>query len=189
MRETFWKKTLTDLSHQLDLIQSRAHEDSVRFEELREQIESTKIRFLVYQLDTRCKFLARSRGTASLFEPKKGLPLLGVSAVLSILTGMITKDGDAAMNVGIRGLNGALLGLGETKWAVSLGNNLEIAPLDNVGQGKDWVTWDSLKIAMRELELRAKNDALGNLDNIISELRKSKSLVFVNKASTDGTTV
>jgi len=189
MRETFWKKTLTDLRHQLDLIHSRAHEDAVRFEELREQIESTKIRFLVYQLDTRRKFLARSRGAAYIAEPRKSLPLLGVSAAISILTGMITKDGDAAMNVGIRGLNGALQGLGETDWAVSLGNNLEIAPLDNVGQGKDWVTWDSLKIAMRELELRAKNDALGNLDNIISELRKSKSLVFVNKASTDGTTV
>ena len=188
MRETFWEKTLRDLRHQLDLIHSRAHEDAVRFEELREQIESTKIRFLVYQFDTRRKFLARSRGAAYIAEPRKSLPLLGVSAAISILTGMITKDGDAAINVGIRGLNGALQGLGETDWAVSLGTNLEIAPLDNVGQGKDWVTWDSLMIAMRELELRAQEESLGNLDNIVAELRKSKSLAFVSKTSTGGAT-
>lgn len=189
MAETGWETTIKDLRQQLASIKNQALATSARFEELRRQAEFIKIQFLVYQLDTRRKFLARSRGAAYIAEPRKSLPLLGVSAAISILTGMITKDRDAAMNVGIRGLNGALQGLGETDWAVSLGNNLEIAPLDNVGQGKDWVTWDSLKIAMRELELRAKNDALGNLDNIISELRKSKSLVFVNKASTDGTTV
>ncbi len=187
MKETNWENALEDLRHQLDLIQSLAHEDSVRFEKLREQIESTKIRFLVYQLGTRRKFLARSRGVASLVKHKKTLPLLGVSAGMSIITGLITKDGVAAMNVGTRGFNGALRRLGETRWAVFLGNNLEIAPLDNLRQGKDWVTWNSLMIAMHELELRAQEEALGNLDNIVAELRKSKSLAFVSEASTGGT--
>ena len=126
MKATNWENALEDLRHRLDLIQSRAHEDSVRFEELREQIESSKIQFLVYQLDTRRKFLARSRGIAYLLKPKKSLRLLGVSTAAAILTGMITKDRDAAMNVGIRGLNGALLRLGETEWAVCLGKHLAI---------------------------------------------------------------
>jgi len=189
MKEANWENTLEDLRHRLDLIQSRAHEDAVRFEELREQIESTKIRFLVYQLDTRRKFLARSRGIATLAEPKKILPLLGVSAGISILTGMITKDRDAAMNVGIRGLNGALLRLGETEWAVCLGKHLAVASQDHITRGDVWVTWDSLQAALHELEERAKSGApLGSLDNIISELKKSKKLLFIIRASTGGAT-
>ncbi len=189
MRETFWKKTLTDLRHQLDLIHSRAHEDAVRFEELREQIESTKIRFLVYQLDRRRKFLARSRGAAYIAEPRKSLPLLGVSAWISILTGIITKDGDTAMNVGIGGLSGALLRLGETEWAVCLGKHLAVASQDHITRGDVWVTWDSLQAALYELEERAKSGApLGSLDNIISELKKSKKLLFIIRASTGGAT-
>ncbi len=180
MGKTNWENTLEDLRHQLDLIQSRAHEDSVRFKELREQVESTKIRFLVYQLDNRRKFLARSRGTAFLSKPKKSLPLLGVSVGLSIMTGLITKDMHAAMNAGKRGLNGGLQGLGETDWAVCLGKHLAVASQDHITRGDVWVTWDSLKIALRELEERAKSGApLGSLDNIISELKKSKKLLFI----------
>lgn len=191
MKETSWENALKNLSHQLDLMQSRAYEDSARFKELREQIESAKIRFLLYQLDTRRKFLARSRGVASLAENKKGLPLtLGVATVASILIGIFTKDGDAALNMGVRGVNGALLGLGETKWVVCLGGNLEVAPLDNIGHGKGWVTWDSLKVALHELEEQAKiGVTLGSLDNIISELKKSKKLLVVIIESKGGATM
>ena len=39
MNETNWENALEDLRHRLDLIQSRAHEDSVKFEELWRQAE------------------------------------------------------------------------------------------------------------------------------------------------------
>ena len=52
--------------------------------------------------------------------------------------------------MGAKSVKDALGGLGETEWFVCLGKNLAVAPLDHVAQGKDWVTWDSLKIAMRE---------------------------------------
>ena len=139
----------------------------------------------MYQLEAKRKHLARSRGVASLAEPKKSLPLLGASAVISILTGMITKDGDAAMNVGIRGLNSALQGLGETEWAVCLGKHLAVASQDHITRGDVWVTWDSFQVALHELEERAKSGApLGSLDNIISELKKSKKLLFMMSITT-----
>ena len=189
MRATNWENALEDLRHRLDLIQSRAHEDSVRFEELWRQAECCKVQILAHQLESRRKHLARSRGVASLAEPKESLPLLGVNAVFSLLTGIITKDRDAAMNVGIRGLSGALLRLGDTEWAVCLGKHLAVASQDHITRGDVWVTWDSLQAALHELEERAKSGApLGSLDNIISELKKSKKLLFVIRASTGGAT-
>jgi hypothetical protein len=91
---------------------------------------------------------------------------------------MITKDGSAAARAGLTGFKGALQGIGETDWAVCLGRNLAIVPRDNITPGQIWVTWDSLKTALRELEERAKSSAhLENLDDIISQLWKSKRLV------------
>ncbi|MFC1977771.1 hypothetical protein ACFLWS_05860 [Chloroflexota bacterium] len=180
MEKTNWDNALENLRHRLDLIQSRVHEDSTRFEELRRQAEYTKVQFMAHQLDTRRKFLARSRGAAHVAEPRKSLPLLGTSAVMSILTGIITKDGHAAMNVGVGSLNSSLQGLGETEWAVCLGKHLAVAPQDHITQGDIWVTWDSFQIALHELEERAKSGTpLGNLDNIISELKKGKKLLFI----------
>ena len=189
MKETNWENALEDLKHRLDLIQSRAHEDSTRFKELCRQAEYTKVQFLAHQLESRRKHLARSRGVAYVAEPRRSLPLLGASAVISILTGIITKDGHAAMNVGIGGLSGALQGLRETEWAVCLGKHLAVASQDHITRGDVWVTWDSLQIALHELEERAKSGApLGSLDNIISELKKSKKIFFVITLSTGGAT-
>lgn len=187
MKEANWENTLEDLRHRLDLIQSRAHEDSVRFEELRRQAEFTKIQSLKYQLEARRKFLSQSRGVAFLKKNQNNLTSAGLLTVgLSVLTHMFTKDW---LTAGVTGVNGALMKYGGIEWFVCLGQNLAIAPLDNVAQGKDWVTWDSLKIAMRELEERAKSGApLGSLDNIISELKKSKKLLFVIRMSTSGAT-
>ena len=190
MTETGWEKRVHGLRQQLILIKSRARKDSARFQELWRQTEYCKVQFLAYQLEARRKHLARSRGVVSIVENKKGLPVaLGVAVGMSILTGMITKDGIAAVNAGVTGLSGTLQGLGETDWAVCLGGHLAVASSDNITRGDVWVTWDSLKIAVHELEELVKNGAhLGNLDNIISELKKSKKLLFVIKAPTGGAT-
>jgi len=187
MTETGWEERMNGLRQQLTSIKSRVHADSTRFKELWRQAEYCKVRFLAYQLEARRRSLARSRGFASLAENKRGLYVtLGTAVGASILTGMITKDGIAAANAGATGLNRALQGLGEADWAVCLGRkHLAVASQDNITRGDVWVTWDSLQTALHELEERAKSGAsLGSLDNIISELKKSKKLLFVIRAST-----
>lgn len=56
-----------------------------------------------------------------------------------------------------------------------------VAPRNNITPGQQgWVTWDSIREVLIELELRAKEGAcLGNLEAIISELRKSKRLMHI----------
>ena len=190
MAETGWETTIKCLRQQLASIKNRALAASARFEELRRQAEFTKIQSLTYQLEARRKFLAQSRGVAALAQNKKSLTLtLGITAGVSILTGILTKDGIAAMNTGVTGLSGALRGLGETEWVVCLEKNLAVAPRDSVRQGEVWVTWKSLMIALDELAIRTKDESLGNLDNIISELKKSRKLLFVIQAPTGGATV
>ena len=187
MKETNWENALEDLRHRLDLIQSRAHEDSVRFEELWRQAEYTKVHILAHQLESRRKHLARSRGVGSLAENKKSLPIaLGMTAGITVLTRMITKDW---LFAGATGAKDALRELGETEWAVCLGKHLAVASQDHITRGDVWVTWDSLQVALHELEERAKSGApLGSLDNIISELKKSNKLLFVIRLSKGGAT-
>lgn len=191
MIEIDWEKRMNGLRQQLTLIKGRAFKDSARFQELWKQTEYTKVQLLAHQLEARRKHLARSRGVVSIVENKKGLPVaLGAAAVASILTGIITKDGNAAANAGVKGLSGTLQGLGETEWVVCLEQNLAVAPWDNIRREGVWVTWDSFKTALRELEELAKNGAhLGNLDNIIYKLKKSRKILLVIKPPTGGTTV
>ncbi len=188
MTETGWETTIKCLGQQLASIENRALAASARFEELRRQAEFTKIQSLTYQLEARRKFLTQNRGFTSLIKNPNNLPSAGLWAVgLTVLTRMFTKDW---LNAGVRGVNGALRGLGETEWFVCLGQNLAVAPLDSIRQEGGWVTWDSLKTALRELEELAKNGAhLGNLDNIIYKLKKSKQLLFVIKLPTGGAPV
>ncbi len=181
MTGSSWEKRVNSLRQELAAIKSRAHTDSTRFQELGKQAECCKVYFVVFQLEARRKSLALGRGAASVTKNKKGLPVaLGIAAGASFLAGIITKDGSAAASAAISGFNGALQGLGETDWAVRLGNEIAVVPQENITPGEAWVTWDSLKTAFCDLEEQAKSGAcLGNLDEIISELWKSKRLVVV----------
>ncbi|MBA7466791.1 hypothetical protein ES707_01983 [subsurface metagenome] len=184
---TDWETTTKDLSQQLASIKNRVLATSARFEALRRQAESTKIQSLTYELEARRKFLAQSRGVASLKKDPNNLLSTGLLAAgLSVLTHMFTKDW---LNAGVKGVNGALTRQGAIEWVVCLGQNLEVAPWDSVRHGGTWVTWGSLMIALDELAVRAKGESLGNLDNIISKLKKSKKLLFVIQAPTGGITV
>ncbi len=186
MTETDWETTIKGLRQQLASIKNRALAASARFEELRRQAELTKIQSLTYQLEARRKFLAQTRGVASLKKNQNKLPVAGLLAAgLTVFTGIITKDWLAA---GVTGVNEALRGLGEIEWIVCLRPNLVVAPWDNIGQGRLWVTWKSLMIALDELAVLAKNESLGNLGNIIAELLKNENIVFLPPPLTDWTT-
>ena len=187
MTETDWETTIKGLRQQLASIKNRALTASARFEKLRKQAEFTKIQSLTYQLEARRKFLTQSRGAASLMKNPNNLLAAGLLAAgLSVLAHIFTKDWFTA---GVTGTNEALRGLGETEWVVCLENTLAVAPRDNIGQGGIWVTWKSLMIALDELAVRAKDESLGNLDNIISELKKNRKLLFIIQASTGGAPV
>ena len=186
MTETGWETTIKGLRQQLALIKNRALAASARFEELRRQAEFTKIQSLTYQLEARRKFLSQSREVASLIKNPNNLPYAGLwAAGLAVLTSMFTKDWFTA---GVTGVNETLRGLGETEWVVCFRPNLVVAPRDSVRQGKVWVTWESLMITLDELAGRAKNEPLGNLDNIITELLKNENIVFLPPPLTDWTT-
>ena len=184
MTETGWETTIKCLRQQLASIKNRALAASARFEELRRQAEFTKIQSLTYQLEARRKFLAQSRGAASLMKNPNNLLSAGLLAAgLSVLTHMFTKD---RLIAGATGAKEALGRFGETEWVVCLEKDLAVAPWDSVRHGGVWVTWKSLMIVLDELAVRAKDESLGNLDNIISELKKSRKLLFVIQAPTGG---
>ena len=185
MTGTGWETTIKGLRQQLASIKNHALADSTRFDELRRQIESTKIQFLVSQLETRRKHLARSRGVASLIKNPNKLPAAGLWAVGLVLNVIFTKDW---LTAGAKGAKDALGGLGETEWFVCLGKNLAVAPLDNIKHGGLWVTWKSLMIALAELAVLAKDKSLGNLGNIRTELLKNENIVFLPPPLTDWTT-
>ncbi len=187
MAETGWETTIKDLKQQLGLIKNQALAASARFEELRRQAECTKIQSLTYQLEARRKHLARSRGVASLIKNQNNLPSAGLLAAgLTVLTAMLTQDW---LTAGVTGVNGALMRHGEVEWVVCLGQNLAVAPRDSIRQGKIWVTWKSLMIALGELVVQSKDKPLGNLENIIAELLKNENIVFLPPPSTDWVTV
>lgn len=176
-----WEIRANDFRKELTRIRERAGIGSGKFQDLQKQAESCKVQFLSYQLEGKRKVLARDRGLASVTKNEKGsLVVRGLAAAATILIGKMSKDGLIAVNAGLSGLNEALRGLGETDWAVCPGRQLVITSCDNVTPENGWITWDSFKTALSELEERAKKGAqLGNRDAIISELRRSKKLVHI----------
>ena len=180
-----WEKRANGLKREITAINRRASLDSARFRELQKQSEGGKVRFLANQLEARRKSLARSRALTTAAKNGKGLPVaLVMSAAVSILDGMVTRDRVAARNVALFRFNKTLEGVGETDWAVCLGRRLAIAPADAITPREVWFTWDSLKAGLLELEERAKKGAhLGDLDAIISELVNSRRLVAIGNSS------
>jgi hypothetical protein len=121
-------KTLTDFGQELTLIESRAEEILSRFEVLRRQAEFLKVESLGRHLEERRKGIARSRGFTILLKDKRKVrDSLLVTAGSLILGGLISKDKFAAINAGMSGFDGALRGLGEARWFVSMGKRVLVA--------------------------------------------------------------
>ncbi len=154
-------------------------------------MEPLKIAVLRRQLEEQMKSLARSRGFASVVGDRKELGVsLGVAAAGFILGGAVAKDKSAAMRAGLSGFDGVLDGLGGTGWAVCLGNRLIVMPRDSVVFEGFWITWESLKTALADLEREASDGKqLGNIDGIISKLRGNRKLVHLNLPEAKQTTM
>jgi hypothetical protein len=166
-------KTLTDFGEKLNLIESRAKKTLTRFEVLRREAEFLKMEFLQRYLGERRKDIARSRGfTILLKDRRKVRDSLLVAAGSFILGGLISKDKFAALGAGMSGFDGVVQGLGETKWFVSLGKKILVAPAGNLLSDRTWFTWESIIAPIEELKKRAlRGEQLGSLDDIIDNLK------------------
>jgi hypothetical protein len=181
MSSNDWEQTLDELKQEIASIKGRAGTFSTKFEEVRRQAESFKIAFLNHRLEAQRRSLARTRGYTSIMRDGKRLGAsLGAAAAGLIFGGIITRDKFAAVNAGLSSFDATLQGLGDTAWAVSLGEDLRLVPKDNITLGQPWVTWESLKNALTQLEREASQGvALGSLDSIISRLQRRRELIYL----------
>jgi hypothetical protein len=180
MSKSNWEQTLDDLQQDIASIKDKAGTLSTKFEKVSRQSEPLKIAFLSHRLETRRKSLAWARGYESIMKDRKKLGAsLGVATVGLILGGIVSRNKASAAKTGLSGFNATLQGLGETDWAVSLGQDLRLVPENGITPGKTWVTWGSLKSTLARLENEASYGVkLGNLDSVISRLLKRGELVY-----------
>ena len=180
-----WDQTLANLKRDIALIESRAKETTTQLEALRREVESFKLDFLMHRLEAQRKAAARSRGATALIENqrvRRGGLLAAASG--SVLVGLMTKDGSAALGAGMSAFDALLKGVGETRWAVSLGKRMVVAPENAVPSAGTWVTWESLKAALAELRKRTlAGQELGDLDSFVAKLKQEKNLVYLSLPS------
>jgi len=180
MSSNNWEQTLDELKQEIASIKSRSGTFSTKFEEVRRQAESLKIAFLNHRLEAQRRSLARTRGYTSIMRDGKRLGAsLGAAAAGLIFGGIITRDKFAALHTGMSAFDGALQGLGQTRWFVSLSKKIAVAPENSLSPEGIWVTWESLNRAMKGLKDKAVvGEKLGNLDNVIFKLKREK-LVYL----------
>ncbi|MFC2039312.1 hypothetical protein ACFLST_00770 [Chloroflexota bacterium] len=177
MAEKRIDKTLTDFGQRLTLIESRAGEISTRFEVLQKEAESLKMESLQRYLGKQRKDIARSRGLTMLLKDKRKAQSGLLVAVGSLIVGgLISKDKFVALNAGMSSFDGVLRRMGETKWFVSLGKGILVAPEDSLPSKRTWFTWERLMPALEKLKKRALHgEQLGALDDIIDNLESIAS--------------
>ena len=172
MSENDWAETLNDFKEEITSIGGIAERCAKKFEKIRRQAESFEVALLNHRLEEQRRSVSRIRGYASIMRDRKWLGAsLSAAALGLVVVGAISKDGLAAINGGLSSFDTTLRGLGETAWVVSLGKDLTVPARDTITPGKTWVTWESLKSALAQLEGEASQGVgLGTLDSIISRL-------------------
>ncbi|MCJ7744154.1 MAG: hypothetical protein MUO99_06295 [Dehalococcoidales bacterium] len=119
MKRAILGRTTNDLRQELVLLKEGARIAAAKFEELRRQAESFKIKALRRHLEDRRRHVARSRGFTLVSRNGKRLGTsLGIAAAGSIIAGMVTKDKRAAANAGLSTFYSVLKEAGKTDCAV-----------------------------------------------------------------------
>jgi len=157
----------------------KAREIGSRFEALRRETESMKVDALQNYLEEQRKSTARDRGIASLIRDRKRVrDSLLVAAGGFILGGLLTRDKLEAVTAGMSGFDGMVQGYGESKWCVLLGKKISVVPEETISPQATWITLASFYKTMEELKKRAlAGEKLGNLDDVISKLKKKPRLI------------
>lgn len=149
---------------------------------LYQEVGPLEIVSLRQALQEHSESLALQNGTTSAMRDKKKLGMvLGLAAAAAILVGAITNDRQYAMNAGLSGFRGTLLGLGESQWAVSLDAELRVVPRNQISPERNWVTLESLLQVMEKIEdasYLSSCDCFDSVADIISRVRETPGLMY-----------
>lgn len=167
---------------ELTLLKEGALITAARFDGLRRQAEALKIMATRFHLENQRRHIAGSRGFSSISRDGKALGIsLGTAGLASVIVGIMSKDTLAAANAVLSTFNTVPQEVGKTDCIVCLDKRLTVVPRDKVIPQGQWVTWESMNAALRQLEVEGLSGAtLGNLDSIISTLRQITSVVAPN---------
>ena len=169
---------LEQLSQELILTEAKAGEICSRIKLLSRETESIKIDALQNYLEEQRKSASRDRGIASLIKDRQRVrdSLLGAASSF-ILGGLLPRDKYGALTAGMSGFDGMVQGFGESKWCVSLGKKISVVPEERISPQVTWITLASFYKTMEEFKERAlAGEKLGNLDDVISKLKKKPRL-------------
>ena len=154
-----------------DLVQlkTQAERGQCNFVRLGRQAESLKVTCLLSSLEARCRALARQRAWPALNQQPGSLDAIAGQALLALLGAMAMIDNPPeGLSCVVNTADRSLRRNGESKWAVSIGSCLTVAPISDIDFINKWVSWDSLKAALNILQVRAEDgETLGNLDRIL----------------------
>jgi len=182
MSESTLSQKISDLQKELASIQSNSRQITHRIELIPGKAESLKMDILKHALEKRRVAAARQRGSTLAFQDNRKMwASLGAAAIGSVISGLIIKGKYAALYGGLSGFDGAMQGLGEAEWAVSLDNELIVTPCNAIPFKGTWVTFKSLMSAIYNLRMEAlQGRRLGNLVDIIQALQQTKGkLVYL----------
>ena len=89
----------------------------------------------------------------------------------------MTRDKFRALTAGMSGFDGMVQGFGESKWCVLLGKKISVVPERTISPQVTWITLASFYKTMEEFKESALvGEKLGNLDDVISKLKKKPRL-------------
>ncbi|MDD5510334.1 MAG: hypothetical protein PHI12_05975 [Dehalococcoidales bacterium] len=171
-----WEDTVKKVSGELCYNRTKALNTAGDFDLLCRLMEALKIDIISTGLERQRKSMARNRGITLIDSNnpiiQTSMAIVGIGS--AIWGGFIGKDVDSAFNAGTAGVDGLIQGLGETKWYVSLTNNLVIAPQDAINQNGIWVSLERINAVLEQLKKRAiAGEQLGGFSNIINRLKQS----------------
>ena len=169
---------LEHLSQELNLTTVKATEINVRFEALCRETESIKVDALQNYLEEQKISVSRDIGISSLIKDRKRVrDSLLVAAGGFILGGLLTRDKFEAVSAAMSGFDGMVQGFGESKWCVLLGKKISVVPEETISPQVTWITLASFYKTMEEFkESTLAGEKLGNLDDVISKLKKKPRL-------------
>jgi len=171
-----WEETVIHLKRELSSTRDVALATTRNIDVLRKEMESLKIDIIKNCLEEQRRSGARQRGLPLLAKDKQTVQIgLAVGIGSAIFGGLLNKDPFSALSAGLAGFDGLVRGLGETKWYVSLTNKITVAPKEKLSPQVNWVTWESIAVALENLKRKARGgERLGDFDSVLTKLREEK---------------
>ncbi len=177
------RQATDNLRRELAQIGDTARRVSNQLTSLCNEVRPLEMALLRQALQKHRESLVLRDGTASAMRDKRKLGIgLGLAATAAILAGAMTNDSQCAVNAGLSGFRGMLLGLGESHWAVSLDAELRVVPRNQISPERNWVTLESLLQVLEKLESTgylSSYDCFSSVADIIPTVRETPGLTYL----------